>query len=107
VTVTTAVAITIVATNRRSAVLRGERRDGRSSIANALLWRHPFYRVLLIAHIACYVGAILGWALEESRLGRLLKLPAFFLVTNVGAALAVAKLLRGERQVQWQPRKGA
>ena len=76
-------------------------------IANALLWRHPFYRVLLIAHIACYVGAILGWALEESRLGRLLKLPAFFLVTNVGAALAVAKLLRGERQVQWQPRKGA
>lgn len=76
-------------------------------VSNALLWWHPFYRVLLVAQIACYAGALLGWALEESPVGALLRLPTFFLVTNVGAALAVAKLLRGERQVQWQPRKGA
>jgi cellulose synthase/poly-beta-1,6-N-acetylglucosamine synthase-like glycosyltransferase len=76
-------------------------------VANAALWHSAVYRVVLAAQLVLYAAAGLGLLFERGLLGRLLRLPAFFLVTNVAAAVAFVKLLRGERQIQWQPRKGA
>jgi cellulose synthase/poly-beta-1,6-N-acetylglucosamine synthase-like glycosyltransferase len=76
-------------------------------VANAALRHRPLYLALFVAQLGFYGAAALGLLFERGVAGRLFRLPAFFLVTNIGAAIAVAKLLRGERQVQWQPRKGA
>jgi len=76
-------------------------------VANALLGKSPGYRAVLAAHGGFYAVAILGVVGGGRGAGRFLNLPAFFLIVNVASAVALAKLLRGERQVQWQPRKGA
>jgi len=66
-----------------------------ANIAAALL-AEPWYQALLAVHLLFYLVAVL----------RVSSLPAFFLVTNAAAAVAFIKLLRGERQAKWQPRKG-
>lgn len=74
--------------------------------ANLMLAAHPLYRWILAGQGVFYAAATAGIMLR-GRGGWLLTLPTFLVVANSAAALAFLKLLRGERQVQWTPRKGA
>jgi hypothetical protein len=61
------------------------------------------------AQAGVYAAGAVGLCYERpaSTLARLLGIPAFFLLTNAASAVALTKLVRGERQVVWQPRGGA
>src|SRR5262249_30076254 len=74
-------------------------------IASAVLaWESPLYRIVLLLQLACYVSAVIAFALE--RLGfstRLLALPQYFVLTNVASVMALFQLLRGETYTRWEP----
>jgi len=65
------------------------------------------YPVALLAQAIAYAGAFWGWRL--ARRGRRLALASslfYFSLINAASAHACWKLLRGERQVVWNPRGG-
>lgn len=78
-------------------------------LASLLLTGQPVYTVMAAAQAAVYAAGVVGLCYERraSALARLLGIPAFFLLTNAASAVALTKLVRGERQVVWQPRGGA
>ncbi len=71
--------------------------------ANALLLDRLFYQVTFWVQAAAYAMALLGWLL--ARLGirvRVLSMPFFFCLLQVGAAIGLVKALRGERIGTWK-----
>lgn len=76
--------------------------------ANAVLAvGSPFWRVLLVAHLAGYALALLGLSRTGPRaLGRVAAVPSYLLMTYAAFALATWKFLRGERMATWKPRAG-
>jgi cellulose synthase/poly-beta-1,6-N-acetylglucosamine synthase-like glycosyltransferase len=78
-------------------------------LANLLLVAEPVYAVMAAAQALVYLGGAVGLCYQRrgSALARVLGIPAFFLLTNAAAAVALSKLARGQRQVLWQPRGGA
>lgn len=76
-------------------------------IANvALLDRTP-YSWLFAAQAACYGLAAVGWASGGRIRFRPVFVPFYFCLINVAAGEALARFIKGERQVLWTPRKGA
>ena len=76
-------------------------------VANvALLDRTP-YSWLLAAQATCYGLAAVGWASGGRIRFRPVFVPFYFCLINVAAGEALARFIRGERQVLWTPRKGA
>ena len=75
--------------------------------ANLALVGRPGYAWLFGAQAACYGLAAIGW-LSGGRIHfRPVFVPFYFCLINVAAGEALARFLRGERQVLWTPRKGA
>jgi glycosyltransferase involved in cell wall biosynthesis len=64
--------------------------------------RAPVYRAFLIAQLALYLAAAVGWL--RQRLGLRLPfvhVPFYFVVVNLAALWALVLYLRGERKVTW------
>ena len=62
----------------------------------------PVYRAFLIAQLALYLAAAVGWL--RQRLGlrlRFVHVPFYFVVVNLAALWALMLYLRGERKVTW------
>ena len=70
-------------------------------VSNAALRSSPVYEGLLIAQVAVYAAAILGFWLP----GRLLRLPFFLLQANLAVFTAWCRYLCGDRMVTWTPSK--
>ena len=65
------------------------------------------YRLLLLPHLAFYVGAVLSPFME--RQGRdlaLMRLMYYFMLLNLASLHAMVKFIQGKKQVIWSPRKG-
>ena len=73
--------------------------------ASALLAPGSFlYFIVVLAQLACYLGAFAGWVLEGAGLRlRLLAFPQYFVLANVASLIACYKFLRGERYARWEP----
>ena len=59
----------------------------------------PFYSVVLLLQ-CCFYAAALGGVITGSSA---LKLPAFFVVANLGVLTAWFRYARGERMTTWDP----
>ena len=66
---------------------------------------HPLYSLLLIAQIAFYAVALLGYLLPHLRNNSLFKLPFFFMQVNFAIADAGVRFLMGKRITMWEPSK--
>jgi cellulose synthase/poly-beta-1,6-N-acetylglucosamine synthase-like glycosyltransferase len=66
----------------------------------------PFYRGLLIAHLACYALAACGLAGFGRRLGIFAVAPAYLLMSYWAFAIATWRFLRGQTMATWKPRAG-
>jgi cellulose synthase/poly-beta-1,6-N-acetylglucosamine synthase-like glycosyltransferase len=76
-------------------------------LINFALVSRPLYAVLLGVQGVVYGLAIIGW-LSGGRIRlRPVFVPFYFCLINAAAAAALLRFLRGERQVLWNPRKGA
>lgn len=77
-------------------------------LASLVLAAKPAYAVLAAAQAVVYAAGAIGLCYQRrgSMLAQIVGIPAFFLLTNAASAVALAKLLRGDRQVVWQPRGG-
>lgn len=76
-------------------------------VFSAGLRNSPVYATILSVQVVCYLLALTGW-LSAGRIRlRLIFVPFYFCLINIAASVAFLRLLRGERQVLWAPRKGA
>ncbi len=73
-------------------------------VASVMLARSPFFAVVLGAQVALYVLAAVGWAAAYSRrdMGRLVALPFYFMLLNIGAITGVLQAIGGRRFAVWQ-----
>lgn len=67
----------------------------------------PAYAVVFAAQAALYTAALGGWVAERAglRLGPL-AIPYYFVIANAASIVALAKFLRGEKHVVWEPIRG-
>jgi len=72
----------------------------------ALAIGSPFYRGLLVAHLAVYALAACGLAGLGRRLGLLAVAPAYLLMSYSAFAVATWRFLRGQTMATWKPRAG-
>ncbi len=69
-------------------------------LVGSSLW----YAVALIAQLAFYVTAMLGFVLERAGIHhKLLALPQYFVLANAASLIAFYKFLWGERYARWEP----
>ena len=69
-------------------------------LVGASLW----YAAALIAQLAFYATAVLGFVLERAGIHhKLLALPQYFVLANAASFIAFYKFLRGERYARWEP----
>ena len=62
----------------------------------------PVYRGLVLAQLAFYLAAAVGWLRQKLGLPLpLVHIPFYFLVVNFAALRALVLYLRGERKVTW------
>jgi cellulose synthase/poly-beta-1,6-N-acetylglucosamine synthase-like glycosyltransferase len=66
----------------------------------------PFYRALLVLHLACYALAACGLLGAGRRLGLIAVAPAYLLMTYWAFAVASWRFLRGQTMATWKPRAG-
>ena len=76
-------------------------------LANAGLVGLRPYAWLFAAQCACYLLALVGWMSGGRIRFKPVFVPFYFCLINVAAGVALVRFLRGERQVLWNPRKGA
>jgi poly-beta-1,6-N-acetyl-D-glucosamine synthase len=72
--------------------------------ASLLLWQgSSFYRVVSLAQVVFYTGAIAGFLLERQHIRfRLFYLPFYFSFANTAVLLAWVRWLCGKQQLTWQ-----
>ena len=72
--------------------------------ASLCLAAQPLYRLALAAGLAVIGAGVAGFILQLSarRLGLLSK-PYYFLLTNLASIIAIARYVRGERMITWNP----
>lgn len=72
-------------------------------IASVMLWRHPFFALLLALQCVFYVLALSGWmlSLKERQGGAIFTMPFYFLLVNVAAVVGVAQACTGRRFAVW------
>lgn len=69
-------------------------------LAGSSLW----YAAALVAQLAFYATAMLGFVLERAGMQhKLLALPQYFVLANAASLIAFCKFLRGERYARWEP----
>lgn len=61
------------------------------------------YALLLLAQLAFYGVAYVGWKSNSDRTSVLLKIPTYFAAVNVAIAMAWWQYLKGKRMVMWTP----
>jgi len=66
---------------------------------------HLFFTLLLIAQLAFYAVALLGYFLPALRENTIFKLPFFFIQVNFAIADAGVRFLMGKRITMWEPSK--
>jgi cellulose synthase/poly-beta-1,6-N-acetylglucosamine synthase-like glycosyltransferase len=71
----------------------------------AIYQGHAFFTFLLIAQLAFYAVALLGYLLPSLRENTVFKLPFFFLQVNFAIADAGMRFLMGKRITMWEPSK--
>ncbi len=74
---------------------------------SAIFARYPAFRPLLAVQCVFYGLALLGWFSRGRIALRPVFVPYYFCLVNLAAGVALIRFLRGERQVTWNPRKGA
>lgn len=77
-------------------------------VSNALLVRqHPLFAATLIAQLAFYGIAAIGWALRRHSSGRskLLLAPYYYCLANAAAIAGLCSLVTGRRIERWQPQR--
>jgi hypothetical protein len=74
----------------------------------ALAGGSALYRLAFVGQAVFYVAALVGWRMERAglRLGPL-AFPYYFALGNAASISAALACLRGERQVVWEPIRGA
>jgi cellulose synthase/poly-beta-1,6-N-acetylglucosamine synthase-like glycosyltransferase len=76
-------------------------------VSNLALVGSGPYAALFAAQAGCYALAAIGWMSGGRIRFKPVFLPFYFCLINVAAGMALARFLRGERQVLWTPRRGA
>jgi hypothetical protein len=75
--------------------------------SNALLYKHELYMSLLVVQSVFYVLALIGMSkLLGSALGKITKIPSYFVLSNAAFFVAIIKLFKGESMAMWKPREG-
>lgn len=72
-------------------------------VSSAMLWRHPFFALLLALQFVFYCLALFGWMLsmKERRGGAIFTMPFYFLLVNVAAVVGVVQACTGRRFAVW------
>lgn len=73
-------------------------------LASAMLWRHPFFAVLLVLQALFYGLALIGWALNlgNRQGGAIFTMPFYFLLVNIAAMTGVFQACTGKRFAVWE-----
>ena len=71
----------------------------------ALVGQGPIYLGALVAQLAGYGLALLGWVSRPARTNGLIRLAFYFCQVNLAMADALLRFLKGERVVTWEPSK--
>ncbi|MBX3011401.1 MAG: glycosyltransferase family 2 protein [Caldilineaceae bacterium] len=77
-------------------------------LVNWGLWNQGwFYQATLLAQVAVYGCALLGWRLSDTRWGKLklFSIPFFFGMVNLASLLATWNIVRGHRIERWEPQR--
>lgn len=70
---------------------------------SAINWREPLFQLLLLAQIAFYGLAWLGWwRLKRGELSGALYVPFYFVVMNMAAFMGLVRHLSGSQSVNWR-----
>lgn len=69
----------------------------------SLLGSGPVYMAALIAQLAFYMIAFLGWISAQAREHTLVRIIYFFVQTNIALAQAMLSFLSGKRMTVWTP----
>ncbi len=69
----------------------------------SLLGTSPLYMVALIAQLAFYAVALLGWRSTQAREHAIVRIVYFFVQTNIALAQAMLSFLAGKRMTVWTP----
>jgi poly-beta-1,6-N-acetyl-D-glucosamine synthase len=73
-------------------------------IASAALASHAFFMAILVAQLAFYSAALLGWlvAAFKRQLGGMFSLPFYFLLVNLAAFTGLIEACQGRRYSVWE-----
>lgn len=80
-----------------------------SLASNALLYKHELYLSLLLIQLLFYALALIGMSKSWEAgigLGRVTKIPSYFVLSNAAFFVAIIKLCKGESMAMWKPREG-
>jgi len=73
-----------------------------------LAFHIPLYQYLMLAQIAFYALAILGWVLENKQIRvKLLFVPYYFLMMNYAVFAGFGRWLKGSQKSTWERAKRA
>lgn len=72
-------------------------------LSSAMLWRYPFFAVLLGLQFVFYLLALSGWmfSLKERQGGAIFTMPFYFLLVNIAAMVGVIQACAGRRFAVW------
>lgn len=72
--------------------------------ASAMLWRHPFFALLLALQVVFYILAFVGWtlSLRDRQGGAIFTMPFYFLLVNLAAIIGVFQACTGRRFAVWE-----
>jgi len=70
--------------------------------SNLLLWRGPFYRLVLGMQALFYTLTLLSLLIPVQRIWKPLGIPLYFCTLNAAALVSVIEVLRGKKYVVWQ-----
>ncbi|HKV29062.1 MAG TPA: glycosyltransferase [Candidatus Acidoferrales bacterium] len=72
-------------------------------LSTAVLWRHPFFALLLLAQMVFYALALIGWRLSsKGTSSSILTMPFYFLLVNLAAVIGVFQACTGRRFAVWE-----
>lgn len=72
-------------------------------LASAMLWRSPFFALLLALQVVFYILAFVGWTLNlrDRQGGAIFTMPFYFLLVNLAAVIGVFQACTGRRFAVW------
>lgn len=72
-------------------------------LASAMLWRNPFFALLLALQAVFYILAFVGWTLNlrDRQGGAIFTMPFYFLLVNLAAVIGVFQACTGRRFAVW------